>query len=603
MAAGTNSQQSFRNAIKSIIKESTSVNSQYKHIKVTIIKATNHLESLPKEKHVRTLLAAVSGSRPRADVGYCIHALKMRLAQADSWVVALKILIVVHRALREVDRSFLEELSFHSKHRRHMFNLLHFKDKTSPSTMDYSAWIRTYALYIEECLQCFRVLKYDFYSDPTRTKNLDIPALLEQLPALQQLLLRLLCCQPIGAATYNYMVQFTLSMVAAESVKLYVAITDGVLILVDKFFEMQRGDAVAAHAIYRRAVEQAQRLSDFFEMCRSLEFDQTQKYVKIEQPPASFLTAMEEYIRDAPQTIILPWTSNDDGRVAPKLIAIPDPKQAASEEGSHSSDECEEEAATKADKRDKAAPPPLIPDLLSWDEPSEEAPESMAAPEGSSNATGDSHVSTDATGWELALATPPPCGSAPFTLCKGGVVDRSVLDSLYETALTKPPPSANGAPSQTPKASSSANPFEADDHVHDPNIFYSGYNHNMFLYPNPSPAAQQSFMQPPPFMQQHHMVVHDYMQTAGAAVPQQLQEFAKQNYHQQRYLQIAGIHHQPPPLAQQNYLQGQVPVPPPPQQQKPIVGHFSNISFGNPFMEQSSLPVVAQNRSSSFNLL
>lgn len=75
---------------------------------------------------------------------------------------------------------------------------------------------------------------------------------------------------------------------------------------------MRREDAVPALDIYKRAVEQvsfvysfnvlckhahfkkaqrsnsslllqAQRLSDFFEMCRSLDFGQSQKYVKIEQ--------------------------------------------------------------------------------------------------------------------------------------------------------------------------------------------------------------------------------------------------------------------------------------------------------------------------------
>lgn len=30
---------------------------------------------------------------------------------------------------------------------------------------DNSTWIRAYALYIEECLECFRVLKYDFHRD------------------------------------------------------------------------------------------------------------------------------------------------------------------------------------------------------------------------------------------------------------------------------------------------------------------------------------------------------------------------------------------------------------------------------------------------------
>ncbi|RWW05813.1 hypothetical protein GW17_00030891, partial [Ensete ventricosum] len=92
--------------------------------------------------------------------------------------VALKTLIVLHRALREVDPTFREELITYTKTRGFMLNLSHFKDDSSPSgtgifTMlleielvtslawDYSSWVRTYALYLEERLECFRVLKYD----------------------------------------------------------------------------------------------------------------------------------------------------------------------------------------------------------------------------------------------------------------------------------------------------------------------------------------------------------------------------------------------------------------------------------------------------------
>lgn len=52
--------------------------------------------------------------------------------------VALKTLIVIHRALREVDHSFCEELIYHNKSRGHVLNLLHFKDDSSPSGNHYS---------------------------------------------------------------------------------------------------------------------------------------------------------------------------------------------------------------------------------------------------------------------------------------------------------------------------------------------------------------------------------------------------------------------------------------------------------------------------------
>ncbi|KAJ8528127.1 hypothetical protein K7X08_021819 [Anisodus acutangulus] len=114
-------------------------------------------------------------------------------------------------------------------------------------------------------------------------KELNTQTLIETILCLQQLLSRLLDCLPKGAAQYNFLIQHALSIVAAESASLYVAIADGMLNLVDKFFEMQRHDAVRALEIYRRAGDQAVKLSEFFEICRNLDFGRGQKYVKIEK--------------------------------------------------------------------------------------------------------------------------------------------------------------------------------------------------------------------------------------------------------------------------------------------------------------------------------
>lgn len=43
------------------------------------------------------------------------------------------------------------------------------------SAWDYSAWVRTYALYLEERLECFRLLKYDIEADrPVRSLSLSL---------------------------------------------------------------------------------------------------------------------------------------------------------------------------------------------------------------------------------------------------------------------------------------------------------------------------------------------------------------------------------------------------------------------------------------------
>ncbi|XP_073109521.1 putative clathrin assembly protein At5g35200, partial [Elaeis guineensis] len=284
-------QQSIRKALGAL-KDSTTVglakvNSDYKELDIAIVKATNHVEQLPKEKHLRTIFSAVSASRPCADVAYCINSLAKRLTKTSNWAVALKTLIVIHRALREVDPSFREELINHTRSGGRMLNVSHFRDDSSPNAWDYSAWVRTYALYLEERLECFRILKYDVETENSRTSELDTADLLEQLPALQQLLFRLLGCQPEGSAVCHNMVRYALSIVAGESIKIYSAINEGTLIW---WTSSLRCIAMmpSGHLkfIRRRGIRRKGCLISMSSV-RVLIW-QGKIFVKVEQPPASF---------------------------------------------------------------------------------------------------------------------------------------------------------------------------------------------------------------------------------------------------------------------------------------------------------------------------
>ncbi|KAI3710357.1 hypothetical protein L2E82_40135 [Cichorium intybus] len=68
---------------------------------------------------------------------------------------------------------------------------------------------------------------------------------------------------PQGAAVHNFVIQLVLSKVATETIKIYNAISDGSVNLVDKFFEMQRHDALKTLDIYRRAGQQILELRHY----------------------------------------------------------------------------------------------------------------------------------------------------------------------------------------------------------------------------------------------------------------------------------------------------------------------------------------------------
>eukprot|EP00898_Chlorokybus_atmophyticus_P001030 jgi/Chlat1/1928/Chrsp153S02239 len=434
--------------------------SEYKDLDIAIVKATNHDEVPPKEKHVRTIFAALGAHRPRADVSYTITTLQKRLRSSPDWIVVLKCLMVFHRALREVDPSFREML-LHQSQNAHFLNLANFKDESHPDAWDHSAWVRTYSLYLEERIETERALNFDVESEGTtehsRTRTLDTAGLLVWLPRLQAQMSRLINCRPEGASSRNGVVAIAMGMVLKESFKLYRAINDGIINLVDKFFEMQRSDALKALDIYRLAGKQAERLQTFYDHAKHIDITGRIQFPELEQPPASFLATMEEYVREVPGTEIVPAKpSRATGASRPQYQNLTKGVGAVPSSGRLSLPP--PGGASAAAPAVAAAPAPAAFDLL--------ADLSIeAAPAQTQGGFGDSTVPSDP--FASSSSSVDPFAAVPSTFPANGT------DSFGQLAL----PST--APAQQPPQQQPSQP--------------SGLNKNMLdsLYssPQPQPAA------------------------------------------------------------------------------------------------------------------
>lgn len=191
-------------------------------LEVAILKATRHEEYPVDERHIREILSISTYSR--AYVTASVSFIARRLNKTKNWTVALKTLMVVHRILAEGDPAFEQEIFFATRRGTRLLNMSDFRDGSDSNPWDYSAFVRTYALYLDEKLE-FKMVgrrgkrssygtvdeehyqeQQEHHTPPhaasTPVRDMKIEQLFSRSHHLQQLLDRFLACRATGISLF-----------------------------------------------------------------------------------------------------------------------------------------------------------------------------------------------------------------------------------------------------------------------------------------------------------------------------------------------------------------------------------------------------------------
>lgn len=312
---------------------------------VAIVKATSHDEVPTDEKYVQEILHLTSYSR--GYVNACVAGLSKRLGKTHNWVVALKAVGLIHRLLRDGDPSFEHEVLYATRHGARLLNLSDFRDDSHSNAWDYSAFVRTYASYLDECLDCSVAEKkqingrfnnsnrrmgynaYEFgsgdygsngynnhrsgYSDyevreqeetqvdngqPMAIRDMKTEMIFDKLYLWLRLLEHFIACRPTGPAKSNRLVQTALYPIVRESFQLYGHICDGLAVILDRFFDMEYQDSAKAFEMYSRAAKKVGELASFYNLCKNMGVCRTAEYPEVQMISEQLLRTLEEYLSE-----------------------------------------------------------------------------------------------------------------------------------------------------------------------------------------------------------------------------------------------------------------------------------------------------------------
>ncbi|XP_031500279.1 putative clathrin assembly protein At1g03050 [Nymphaea colorata] len=426
-------------------------------LEVAIVKATRHSSSPPDERHIREIITLTSYSR--FHVGSAVSAIAKRIGKTRNWTVALKCLILVHRLLAEGDPSYEQEFTYATRRGTRLLNLSDFRDVSHSDSWDFSAFVRTYALYLDQRLES-RMKARDDSLPPKPFRELGTDKVFARIQSLQHILERFLATRPTGYAKQSRLIIISLYPVVQESFAVYNEITEMMSILIDRFTNLEVPQCVNVYETFSRVGKRLDELDSYYDWSKSVGIARSFEYPVIERVTPRKLQIMDDFICDKSASFArrAQKIAEQETQSVLEIKALPAPgddqeKKFAEEEEKIADEQAEvreETVLPEAPKMEK------VPDLLdlTGDFTAEENGDRLALALFSGEASSApaaplAEAINSAADWELALVESTSNLAAKKAELGGGF-DVLMLDGLYDGHL------ANAASGQAASAGSAS---------------------------------------------------------------------------------------------------------------------------------------------------
>ncbi|XP_068443508.1 phosphatidylinositol-binding clathrin assembly protein isoform X8 [Clinocottus analis] len=261
-------------------------------ISKAVCKATTHEVSGPKKKHLDYLIHCTN--EMNVSIPQLADTLFERTANS-SWVVVFKSLITTHHLMMYGNERLIQYLAS----RNTLFNLNNFLDKGALQGYDMSTFIRRYSRYLNEKAMSYRLVAVDFtkmkrgIDGVMRTMNTE--KLIKTLPIIQNQLDALLDFQANPNELTNGVINSAFMLLFKDSIRLFAAYNEGVINLLEKYFDMKKTQCKDALDIYKKFLCRMTKLSEFLKVAEQVGIDQGD-IPDLSQAPSSLLEALEQHL-------------------------------------------------------------------------------------------------------------------------------------------------------------------------------------------------------------------------------------------------------------------------------------------------------------------